>query len=132
MDEQFFNKLKMGADKVFSEAEKFAGNAVNKTSNLINKTKINYAVNANEEKIKDILAEVGKIVYNEFKSGSEFPEDISQKLSAVEELYDEVAELKAKIAENDNSILCPQCGEYCSKESEYCSKCGSKINREEE
>lgn len=127
MDEQFFNKLKQGADKVFSEAEKFAGTAVNKTGNLINKTKINYAIGANEGKAKDILAEVGKIVYDEFESGSEFPEEIAQKLAVVKELYDETEELKAKIADMDDRVICSECGGYCLQDSEYCSKCGAKI-----
>lgn len=127
MDEQFFGRIKQGADKVFSEAEKFAGAAVNKTTGLINKTKINYAISANEEKIKDILAEVGKIVYDEFESGSEFPEEMGQKLSIVKELKDEVEELRAKIADADGKTPCPSCGAYCSDDGEYCSKCGEKI-----
>lgn len=127
MDEQFVEKIKQGADKVFTEAEKFAGSAVNKTGNLINKTKLNYAIGTNEGKIKDILAEIGKSVYNEYKNGSEFPEDIAEKLSCVDTLYDEIAELKAKIADMSNSVVCPECGEYCSADGDFCSKCGAKI-----
>ncbi len=127
MDEQFVEKIKQGADKVFSEAERFAGSAVNKTNNIISKTKINYAIGANEGKIKDILAEIGKSVYDEYKNGSEFPEDIAEKLSSVDTLYDEISELKAKIADMNNSVCCPECGEYCPNTSEYCSKCGAKI-----
>lgn len=128
MDEQFFDKIKQGANKVFSEAERFAGSAVNKTNNVVNKAKINYAIGANEGKIKDILAEIGKIVYDEYKNGSEFPEDIESKLAAAEELYDEINELKARIADMSDDIICPECGEACPKESEYCLKCGAKIN----
>ena len=120
-------RIKQGADKVFSEAEKFAGSAVNKTNNLINKTKFNYAIGMNETKIKDILAEIGKSVYDEYKSGSDFPEIISEKLAAVEALYAEIAEIKTKIADLSNSSICPECGEYCAENAEYCSKCGAKI-----
>lgn len=129
MDEQFMGRIKKEADKVFSEAEKFAGKAVNKTNNLISKTKLNYTIGSNETKIKDILAQIGKAVYDEYKNGSEFPEDISQKLKTVDLMYEENAQIKSKIADMDNSVMCGVCGEYCDKNAVYCSKCGAEINK---
>ena len=59
MDE-FVEKIKSGAAKVFTEAEKFTNQAVEKTSSVVNQTKLNYAIGVNEKKIKDVFADVYK------------------------------------------------------------------------
>lgn len=126
MDE-FVEKIKKSAAKVFDEAEKFTNAAVAKTGGIVNKTKLNYAIGASEGKIRDILAEVGRSVYDEFKDGGEFPPEIDERLKAVDILYDEIAELRAKIADMQNSIICPACSAYNDVENIYCSKCGVKM-----
>jgi len=125
--EDFVSKIKKGAKKAFGEAEKFTSAAVTKTGNAVNQTKMNYAINGNEDKIKNILSEIGAIVYEEYKSGCEFPENIDVKLKAVENLYDEIAELKAKIAEMNKTVVCPKCGNYIASDSVFCANCGFKI-----
>lgn len=125
--EEFVEKLKQGATKVIGEAEKLTNKAVIKTGNLVTKTKFNYAISTNEGKIKDILAEVGRSVYDEFKNGNFFPQEVEEKLKVVDTLYEEIAELKGKIADMENTILCPECGAYTDGESAFCSKCGAKI-----
>lgn len=126
--EEFVSKLKTGATKVFESAEKITSNAISKTSTMVSKTKLNYAISANESKIKDIYAKLGKYVYDEYKAGSTFPDDIAEDLSTVETLYDEIDELKAKIADMENSTVCPECGAYNKNGAVYCSKCGEKLS----
>ena len=126
MDE-FVEKIKSGAAKVFTEAEKFTNSAVEKTSSVVNQTKLNYAVGVNEKKIKDVFAQIGKAVYDEYKNGGECPEAIADDLKLIDSLYDEIAELKAKIADMKNSVVCSKCGAYNTNESIFCSQCGEKL-----
>lgn len=126
MDE-FVEKLKQGANMVFGNAEKFTTAAVDKAGSMVEQTKLGYAIKVNEEKIKDILAELGKNVYDEYKSGSEFPEKMSEKLAMIDSLNDEILEMKAKIADMKNSVVCHEYGAYNDSESVYCSKCGKKL-----
>lgn len=125
--EEFIEKVKNGASKMFAEAEKLTGTATQKTGAFVSRAKLNYAVTANENKIKDICEDIGKSVYEEYKSGSEFPEPIAEKLKEIDTLYDEVTELKTKIADLKNSVICGECGEYNSAEGTYCSKCGVRL-----
>ena len=125
--EDFVSKLKQTAGKVVTEAEKFASVAVSKTGNLVSQTKMNYTISSNEGKINEILAEVGKLVYDEFKQGSQVPDEIAEKFEIVDELFDEIAELKSKIADMKNAVICSECGEYNPVESTFCSKCGAQI-----
>lgn len=127
MDE-FVEKLKQGANKVFGSAEKFTTAAVDKAGNMVEQTKLSYAIKVNEEKIKDIFAELGKRVYDEYCSGSEFPEEMNEKMKIVDTLNDEISEMKMKIADMKNTVICSACGAYNQSENVYCSKCGEKIN----
>ena len=126
MDE-FVEKLKQGANKVFGNAEKFTTAAVDKASNMVEQTKLNYAIKVNEEKVKDILAELGKSVYEEYCNGSEFPDDMNEKMQTIDTLKEEIAEMKAKIADMNNTTVCGSCGAYNHNDNIFCSQCGEKI-----
>ena len=125
--EEFVEKLKHEATRMVKEAEKLTSNVVEKTGNVVSKTKINYAISSNNGKIKDLLAQIGQVVYDEYKNGSEFPDTIAEKLTLIDNIYDEIDELKAKIADVDNSVVCPNCKNFNKADSVYCAKCGSKI-----
>ncbi len=124
------DKLKKGATKVFGEAEKFASAAVGKTGELVDQAKLNYAINSNEGKIEDIFAEVGKIVYDEYKNGDIYNAEITEKLKTVDMLAEEIDELKVKIALLKKSVICPDCGAYNANSNEFCSKCGAELSED--
>lgn len=125
--EDFIKKMKNEASKVIGEAGKLTGTAVEKTGSFVNCAKLNYVVGANENKIKEIYAEIGKFVYVEYKSGNQIPESILEKMQEIDILYDEINELKTKIADLKKSVICTECGEYNNGENVFCSKCGSKL-----
>lgn len=125
--EDFVSKLKQTAGKVVAEAEKLTSVAVSKTGNLVSQTKMNYTINSNEGKIKEIFSEIGRYIYDEYKKGAEVSEDILEKFEIVDEMFDEINELKTKIADMKNAVICEECGEYNSQESTFCSKCGAQL-----
>ena len=120
------NQLKQGAEKLINNAEKISKTAVKKTKDTIDQTKLKYTVSETEDKIKDILAEMGERIYTEYKNGRELDEDLSEKCRLVKSLYEEINDLKAKIAELNDSVVCPVCGSMMSKEACFCPKCGNK------
>lgn len=124
--EDMFNKVKQGAAKAIDEAEKFTKSAVKKTKGAIDQTKLKYTVSEIEDKIKDILAQMGTVIYNEYKDGAEFNEELSEKCTQIDSFYKEIEEIKAKIAELKNSTVCPSCGAMVGDEDSYCPKCGAK------
>jgi len=124
--DDMFNKVKQGAAKAIDEAEKFTKCAVKKTKGAIDQTKLKYTVSEIEDKIKDVLAQMGTVIYNEYKNGAEFNEDIAEKCAQLDSFYDEISEIKAKIAELNNSTVCPNCGAMIGAEDFFCPKCGAK------
>ena len=124
--EDMFNKVKQGAAKAIDEAEKFTKNAVKKTKGAIDQTKLKYTVSEIEDKIKDVLAQMGTVIYNEYKDGAEFNEDISEKCVQLDSFYKDIEEIKVKIAELKNSTVCASCGAMINDEDSFCPKCGVK------
>ena len=124
--EDMFNKVKQGAAKAIDEAEKFTKNAVKKTKGAIDQTKLKYTVSEIEDKIKDVLAQMGTVIYNEYKDGAEFNEDISEKCVQLDSFYKDIEEIKVKIAELKNSTVCSSCGAMIYDEDSFCPICGVK------
>lgn len=124
---EFFEKVKSGVGKAVGGAEKYSKIAVQKTNDVISKTKLNISLNETENKIVSVLAEIGEFVYSEYKEGSEFPEDIAAKCAEIDNYKAEITVLKDKIAEIKDAVCCSECGEYNPEESNFCSKCGKSL-----
>ena len=125
--ENFINKVKTTFDKATDEAGKYSKIAIEKTSSIVNRTKLQFAANDAENKLVSVLAELGEYVYKEYSEGAEFPEDIASKCEDVDALKEEINTLLNKIADLKESKLCPECKEYNDKANLYCSRCGAKL-----
>lgn len=123
---EFFDKVKSGANKMLDEVAKVAKTASQKTNNAVTQTKLSYSAHETEGKIKSIYAEMGKKVYDACKAGGEIP-DFAESIEKIDKMYEEIAELKAKIAELKESVQCEKCGEYTKAGSKFCPKCGAAL-----
>ncbi len=124
---EFLEKAKGIFNKAVGGAEKYSKIAVQKTNDVISKTKLNISLNETENKIVSALAEIGEYVYAEYKDGSEFPESIAAKCAEIDVYKEEVSQLKEKIAEIKDAVCCPECGEYNADENNFCHKCGKNL-----
>lgn len=131
MDE-LFDKLKDGASKAKDNAEKIAKRVAHRTSNVISQTKLTFAVNEAQNKIKDAYSEIGKIMYKKHLDGAETDESFTDLIEQIDKLMNEVSMLNDKIAELKNSLKCPECGAFNTVDSEYCCKCGAHLKSESE
>ena len=130
MDE-IFDRIKGGASKAKDEATKIAKKVAKRTTNAITHTKLAFAVNETQNKIKDIYGEIGKNLYEKYLDGEDCGEEFADSFDQLDKLMDEVEALNAKIAELKNSLKCPECGAFNSNESDFCSKCGAHLVKEE-
>lgn len=124
---EFLEKVKVTLNKAVGGAEKYSKIAVQKTNDVISKTKLSISLNETENKIVSALAEIGEYVYSEYKDGSEFPESIAAKCAEIDVYKAEVSALKEKIAEIKDAVCCPECGEYNPEENNFCCKCGKSL-----
>lgn len=125
--EEMFDKLKEQAYKLKDGAVKVTKTVVNKTNNVASQTKIKFAISETQDKIKDIYAEIGKIVYEKYKSGDAVCECMTDKCTKIDSLFDEVVELDKQLADLKQTVKCFKCGAYNNADDVYCSKCGNKM-----
>ena len=125
--EDILNKLKKGAIQIKDEAGKFTKDALDKTKKVIDRTKYNYTVSELEDRIKGHLSELGKKLYSEYENGAEFDSEIMENCKSIDELKDEINEIKLKIAETRDGKVCEECGFVNDKDASFCKKCGNKI-----
>ena len=122
MDEMI-NKVKTSAIKVKDGAQKLTKVAVFKTKSAIEEKKCQFTISGIENKIKDILVDLGSFIYDEYENGVEFEENINSKCEQIKDLKKDIQELKIKIAEIKNSTACPNCQNPVSDEHDFCPKC---------
>ena len=126
--EKFLDKVKNTFDKATDEAGKYSKIAIEKTSSIVNRTKLQFAVNEAENKLFSIMAELGEFVYNEYNEGAEFPAEIASKCNDIDALKEEITSLKKQIADTKDAILCESCGSFNDKSNVFCSTCGAKLS----
>lgn len=112
-------------------AEKVAKIAMDKTTNVVDITKLNLAKSETDGKVRKLCAKIGEIIYEQYKNGAEFDGDIEDALIEIDRFKAESEELDAQIAALKSIVSCPGCGQKNDKSSEYCSQCGAKLVKED-
>ncbi|MCX7715639.1 MAG: zinc ribbon domain-containing protein [Clostridia bacterium] len=125
--EDIFESLKKGAVRAMDGAEKVTKTVIKKSAGLVEQTKLNFAISETEDKINDVLCQIGKYVYEKYKNGAEFSDFAGEKCIQIDELYREIDELKKKVAQTKNAVVCPSCGKYNSEDDKFCSNCGETL-----
>ena len=69
--EEVFDKIKEHAYKAKDGAVKLTRTVIDKTNNVVNQTKLKFAISETEDKIKDIYTEIGKAVYEKYADTNE-------------------------------------------------------------
>lgn len=131
MDE-FFEKLKEHASKAKTEATKIGRQVYEKTNATIAVTKISFAINETDSKIKEMYESIGRIVYEKYLSQGEICDCVKDSCETIDELFKEKEVLLEKKAELKETVKCSDCGNYNKSGSSYCSKCGAKLTEDAE
>lgn len=130
--EEVFDKLKEHASKAKDGALKLTKTVIGKTNNVVSQTKLKFAISETEDKIKEIYAEMGKLVYDTYKSTGAVDDSLAEKCRKIDALVLEAAELKEQLAELKETVKCADCGAYNHADDTYCSKCGAKLEKNNE
>ncbi len=130
--ENLFDNLKKGISIAKNEAGRFTKVVVNKSTNIVDTTKLNLSLNEAEVKINKLYTKIGELVFDEYTNGTEFNIEISDACEKIGKFNEEIGALKDQIATLKNNVKCNECGEYNNAENEFCSKCGARIHPEED
>ncbi|MDO5346233.1 MAG: hypothetical protein Q4E91_10855 [Lachnospiraceae bacterium] len=75
-----------------------------------------------EQELLEKYCDVGKFVL----------EKVEKENREIDQLVDQVIEVKKELARMKGEIRCPYCYQYNEPESIYCSKCGKKLGKKVE
>ena len=73
------------------------------------------------------MMELGKAVYERYKSGEELDDSTAQICDSIKEREKEIEKYERKIAVLNGSAACVKCGRMVSEDMAYCPYCGEKM-----
>lgn len=88
--------------------------------------KLKNQVRVLERDIEEDFAEIGRMVYEQFKAGDDVDEEAAAFCEAVKSREESIAEYKQKIVALKGCIKCESCGRDLAKGMVYCPYCGTK------
>lgn len=125
--DKFLDNLKKGVSIAVSEAEKLTKVVADKTSNIVDVTKLNISLSDTEKKITKLYTSIGEAVYNDYQNNEIISEPLLDLCRQITEFKAEANAIRKQIAELKSSVSCPDCGTSNAKDNDYCSKCGAKL-----
>jgi len=118
--------LKDSLSKIGKSISEGAANAAKKSGNLVELTKLNMAISGEEDKIKALFTELGEALQDKHEKGEEVSEELLKTCKKIDEIKANIEELKKKIVDLKDVVLCPGCGTELPQETLFCPKCGTK------
>ena len=88
--EEVFDKIKEHANKAKDSAVQVTKTVIEKTNNIVNQTKLKFSISETKSKIKDIYTEIGKSVYENYKSTGEVIDDMEEKFAKIDAMTEDV------------------------------------------
>lgn len=123
--DDFFDKAREGFTKTMETISK-------KSGEFMAVSQCKSAMNVAAGNLEKNYGEIGRYIYEAYADGNQFDDFINGKCQRIEELIEEMNELRQKLSELKNVKECPSCHEECSYDAVYCSKCGYHFYRQEE
>lgn len=113
-----------------------------KTSNFMEESKYKTHITSLENEINTLELNLGKTIFEKWKSGADYKEGIEDALNTIQSKYDAIDEQKRnieKLHEEEKQILgnqpnqptgkfCTKCGAPNDPNYKFCCKCGNPLN----
>ncbi len=106
--------------------------AAKKSGNVVEITRLNMGIGSEEEKVRKLYGEMGRILYDVYMEGEPINEDLLQFCEKIDIINRSIEDMKAKILELRNVKACTACGNELEIGMAFCFKCGKKQEPEEQ
>jgi len=113
-------------DNITKKVTDTAKTAAKISGSVVEVTRLNMSINAEEEKIKKLYTEIGKQLYEDYTEGKTVSEKLQEKCAEIDGIISNIEVMKERILELKKTKACPNCGTVLEIEMEYCHKCGMK------
>lgn len=114
-------------DKFGKKVEEATQVATKKSTELVEITKLNASIKAEEQKIQELYREIGEKVYEDFCIDNETYGDLDKICVQIKDSHSKIDQLKAKVREIKNVKLCSNCNAQVSSSSAFCDQCGTRL-----
>lgn len=121
MSDDFFGDLGKSISRVTQQA-------VNRTGDLFETTKINAQISGEKREIEKLYAKIGAIIYRKVSNGTmEADEDIAAIIDDIRAHAGQLASRRKALAGVKRMRVCPACGELIATDVAFCPKCGTPV-----
>lgn len=115
----FINIIKDKAEEATNTVVKFSGE-------VVEVTKIRFAMMDAESQINTLTREIGELVYRSSVEEGDLGEEIEQKCGQITKLKQQIEAYKAKVNELKNVTICKNCGSKLPNDYTFCPNCGEQ------
>lgn len=113
-------------DNVRQKFRNTALTALKASSDLIEITKINLEIGSEETRIKSLMLDIGRAVYEKYKEGQTIEAELASLCEDIIEAEQNIEDMKQKIMQIKSVKPCKACGAEINQNDSYCPNCGSK------
>ena len=117
-------------EDVSAGAKEAAAFTAKKTVELTAIAKLKVAIKGEEMRLSKCFQAMGKLYYKSMKNDEDNAEKLLELVGVADGIGLKIASLKKELAEVQDSVVCPCCGERCKADYEFCPKCGHKAEKE--
>lgn len=112
---------------VLRQARRYLNAAGRKTGKAVEISKLRIKGVQLNTMIQSTYERIGALVYEEKKHLANNADNISDCITEVDRLLEELNIINKRISDFQNGVTCTQCGTVNQAEYTYCSKCGGTI-----
>lgn len=127
---ELIDAIKDYSNVVLDKAGELGKMAASKTDTAVKKAKTKYGIAELEGKKRKLFEAMGEKLYTDYKAGNE-TEIFNDEFVKLDELDAEIKELKNKLSEYKDSVVCAYCGKNNDIDNEFCPACGAKLKTDE-
>lgn len=110
-------------NKIGKKINIIAKNAVNKSSEVMEISKLNLNINTEEDGLSDLYRQLGEYCFEKYNNGETTDKNVAEICEDIKIHLENISYFKEKINEIKKVIICANCGKENSKTNEVCSKC---------
>lgn len=103
---------------------------VEKSKELTDITKINFAISDEEKKIDEAYKKIGKLFVE--KVGDRAEGEFADLVGEVKTAEEKISEYKKQIKDIKGIVVCPKCASELQSDAIFCNHCGAKISDSEQ
>lgn len=110
-----------------NKARDFAGVAGQKTTELVDKTKIKMEIATVEKQLSATFEGLGRLVYDAHAAGEDIEALKADAFDTVAELQTQLDSLQGKLYDYEGAVKCAECGVVNEGDAMFCKKCGKPL-----